>query len=76
MDARLCNIIESELDALRHDLHRGSKLEWNLSDFHSIHIDEFAYRIVHKMDYASCTVTVAVMGHRSGIYDELKRGSR
>ena len=73
MDTRLRNIIESELDALRHDPNRGPKLEWNLDGFRSIHIDEFSYRIVYKTDRASCTVTIARIDHRKGVYDELER---
>ena len=73
MNPRLRSIIESEIDSLRSDPGRGSKLEWNLAGLRSVYIDEFAYRIVYKTDRASCTVTIAMIDHRDGIYDELAR---
>lgn len=76
MNPRLHGIIESELDALGGDPCRGSRLEWNLAGLRSVHVGEFAYRIVYKANRVSCTVTIVMIGHRDGIYDELARLQR
>ena len=73
MDTRLRGIIGSELDALRSDPNRGSRLEWNLAGLRSVHVDEFACRMVYKTDHASCTVTIAMTDHRGGACGELAR---
>ena len=59
MNPRLRGIIESELDALRSDPGRGSKLEWNLAGLRSVHVGEFAYRIAYKTDRVACTATMS-----------------
>ena len=73
MDRRLRKIVESELDVLRHDPHRGSKLERNLAGMRSIHIGEFSYRIVYEVDHAACRIVVYRIRHRSASYDNLVR---
>lgn len=50
MDRRLHEHVEPELDALRCDPHRGSRLGQNLKGMRSIHIDKFSYRIVYEAD--------------------------
>ena len=72
LDRRLPATIESELGILRHDPHRGPKLEMNLKGMRSIHIDKFSYRIVYGVDYDACIVTVHKIGHRKSVYDNLQ----
>lgn len=51
MDRRLRKVIESELDVLRYDPHRGSKLERSLAGMRSIHIDGFSCQMVHEVGH-------------------------
>lgn len=69
MDRRLHEIIETELDILRSDPLRGSKLERDLKGMYSIHIDKFSYRIVYEVDHAACIITVHKIGHRKSVYN-------
>ena len=73
MDRRLLEVVESELDALRHDPYRGSKLEQNLKGMYSIHIDAFSYRVVYEIDHGMCEVIVYRIRHRKAAYDNLVR---
>ena len=73
MDRRLHEIVESELDILRHNPRRGSKLKRNLEGMRSIHIDEFSYRIVYEIDRATCRVIIYRIRHRKAAYDGLVR---
>ena len=68
-DRRLREIVESELDLLRHDARRGSKLERDLKGMYSIHIDQFSYRIVYEVDHSACNITVHKIGRRKSAYD-------
>lgn len=73
MDRRLREIIESELDVLRHDPWRGSRLKRDLEGMFSIHIDEFSYRIVYEVDHTACKIIIYRIRHRKAAYDKLVR---
>lgn len=72
-DRRLRKVIESELDVLRYDPHRGSKLERDLVGMRSIHIDQFSYRIVYGVDHAACRIVIYRIRHRSASYSAVKK---
>ena len=73
MDRRLRKIVESELDALRHDPRRGSKPERNLAGMRSIRIGGFSCRTVHKVDRAACRIAAYRIGHKGASHDDMVR---
>jgi addiction module RelE/StbE family toxin len=61
-------VIDKEIQKLRNDSSTGEPLKGDLEELRSIHIDD--YRLVYSVK--ENTVYLAVVGHRSHVYDDLK----
>lgn len=73
MDRRLYGAIKECLDQLKTNPGLGKKLTGNLAGLRSARVDDFAFRIVYKVNDADCIITVHAILHRSVVYHSVAR---
>ena len=70
---KLLKQIHENIDQLKTNSELGKPLKQNLKDMRSIHIDQFSYRIVYKIEKGnpSDTITIHAISHRKDVYTDL-----
>lgn len=67
----LLTAVNSAIEAICKDPETGEEMVGNLAGFRSVHIDEFNFRIVHRLE--GQRVIIHAVRNRKDVYQEMSR---